>query len=260
MKTKETQGKLWSTAPQDWADFWEPTFIPLYKKVLNQVHLNEETVLLDAGCGSGLFLAMASASGAKVYGIDAAPGLIELTKQRVPEATLMIEDLEDIPFSANSFDVVTGFNSFQYAGDKLAALQQAKFVARAGGKIVVGIWDEPANCDSSTIFATLGKLLPPPPPDAPGPFALSAIGRIESISKELNLAILHKEKVFCPLLFTTKEALLKAFMSTGPAVKASETLGVEKVKEIILKSSEPFRISDEVYFMSNYFNFFVLQK
>jgi SAM-dependent methyltransferase len=260
MKTKETQGKLWSTAPQDWANHWEPTFIPLYKAVLKQINVNEETVLLDAGCGSGLFLSMVSATGAKIYGIDAAPGLIHITQQRVPEATLMIEDLEEIPFGKNSFDVVTGFNSFQYAGDKLAALNQAKSVVREGGKIVVGIWDEAANCDSSIIFSTLGKLLTPPPPDAPGPFALSAEGRVESMAKELKLSVVHKEKIHCPLLFTNLEDLFKAFMSTGPAVKASETLGVEKVKEIIKSSSEPFRIAEEVYFMSNYFNFFVLQK
>src|SRR5215211_5161865 len=125
MKTKETQGKLWSTAPDDWANFWEPTFIPLYKAVLKKIELNREMVLLDAGCGSGLFLKMASASGARIYGIDATPGLLKLTKQRVPGATLMLEDLEEIPFSENSFDLVTGFNSFQYSGDKLSALYQA---------------------------------------------------------------------------------------------------------------------------------------
>jgi SAM-dependent methyltransferase len=260
MKTKETQGKLWSTAPRDWADHWEPTFIPLYKSVFKQVNFSEETVLLDAGCGSGLFLSMASATGAKLYGIDAAPGLLQLTSQRVPEATLMLEDLEEIPFGENSFDVVTGFNSFQYSGDKLEALRQAKSVVRPGGKIVVAIWDEAVNCDSSIIFSTLGKLLPAPPPDAPGPFALSAEGKIEEMSQQLGLKLIYKEKVECPLLFTNLQDLYKAFMSTGPAVKASETLGVDKVKEIVKASSEPFRVADEIYFMSNYFKYFVLQK
>ena len=76
---------------------------------------------------------MVSPTGAKIYGIDAAPGLLKLTKERVPEATLMLEDLEEIPFSENSFDLVTGFNSFQYAGDKLSALYQARMVVKTGG-------------------------------------------------------------------------------------------------------------------------------
>jgi SAM-dependent methyltransferase len=260
MKTKETQGKLWSTAPNDWAGFWEPTFLPLYRAALKQLDLNEETVLLDAGCGSGLFLTMVSAKGSRTYGIDAAPGLLSITKQRVPEATLMLEDIEEIPFSENSFDVVTGFNSFQYAGDKLSALYQARSVVRPGGKIVLGLWDEAKNCDSSSIFSSLASLLPPPPPDAPGPFALSADGTIERMSQQLKLSLVHHERVACPLLFTSLEDLYKAFMSTGPAVKAAETLGVEKVKEVIKKSSEPFRLTDEIYFMNNYFNLFILQK
>ena len=49
-------------------------------------------------------------------------------------------------------------------------------------------------------------------------------------------------------------------MSTGPAVKAAEILGEENVKEVIEQAVEPFRITDEIYFMNNYFNYFILQK
>lgn len=260
MKTKVTQGKLWSTAPQDWAKYLEPTFIPLYRAVLKQLNLNKETTLLDAGCGSGLFLTMVAQAGVKIYGIDAAPGLMKLTKERVSSGTFLLEDLEEIPFGENSFDIVTGFNSFQYAGDKAAALAQAKRVVRPGGKIVLGLWDEPRFCDSSLVFSSLAALLPPPPPDAPGPWALSSEGTMAKMSQDLGLRIIYKEKVACPWMYTSLEDMYKAFMCTGPAVKAAETLGVEKVKEVIAKSSEPFRLTDEVYFMNNYFNFFILQK
>jgi 2-polyprenyl-3-methyl-5-hydroxy-6-metoxy-1,4-benzoquinol methylase len=50
-------------------------------------------MLLDAGCGSGLFLNMASAAGAWITGIDAAPGLLDISKKRLPDTTLLIEDL-----------------------------------------------------------------------------------------------------------------------------------------------------------------------
>src|SRR5664279_5863866 len=90
MKTKEIQGKLWSAAPKDWANFLEPTFIPLYQAALRQLHLEEDMVLLDAGCGSGLFLTMASTTSVKIYGIDAATGLLNLTKKRLPEGTFLI--------------------------------------------------------------------------------------------------------------------------------------------------------------------------
>ena len=106
MQTKEVQGKLWSSAPSDWAKYLEPTWIPMYRSVLRQLYLNEEKMLLDAGCGAGLFLSMVIPTGATVHGIDAAPGLLEISKRRLPGVTLMIEDLEAIPFSDETFDYV----------------------------------------------------------------------------------------------------------------------------------------------------------
>jgi hypothetical protein len=36
MQTKEVQGKLWSSAPADWVNYLEPTFIPMYEAVLEK--------------------------------------------------------------------------------------------------------------------------------------------------------------------------------------------------------------------------------
>ena len=64
MSTKTIQGKLWSIAPQYWSKYFEPTFLPMYKDVLKQLDLNENDMLLDAGCGAGLFSYMAIETGA----------------------------------------------------------------------------------------------------------------------------------------------------------------------------------------------------
>src|SRR6186997_2005226 len=117
MSTKSIQGKLWGIAPQYWSKHFEPYFLPMYKKVLEQLKLSADTLLLDAGCGSGLFSSMAIESGAQVIGIDAAPALLEVARTRNPQNNFMEEDLEAMPFADNSFDIVTGFNSFQYAGN-----------------------------------------------------------------------------------------------------------------------------------------------
>ena len=47
--------------------------------------------------------------------MDAAPGLLEVARKRNPQNNFIEEDLEAMPFNDESFDVVTGFNSFQYA-------------------------------------------------------------------------------------------------------------------------------------------------
>ena len=51
MSTKTIQGQLWSIAPQYWSKYFEPYFLPVYRKVFEQLNLSPDTLLLDAGCG-----------------------------------------------------------------------------------------------------------------------------------------------------------------------------------------------------------------
>ena len=160
MQTKETQGSLWSTGTTDWAKLLEPMFIPLYKEVLKNITLDEEKMLLDAGCGSGLFLSMASVTSVFIHGVDAAPGMLAISKERVPEATLLIEDLESLPYIDGTFDVVTGFNSFQYAGNFQNALTEAARVVKTHGKVVIGVWGKEEDCEAGRVLEAVAALLP----------------------------------------------------------------------------------------------------
>lgn len=260
MQTKEVQGKLWSSAPLDWAKYLEPTWIPMYRAVLRQLNLDEGKMLLDAGCGAGLFLSMVVPTGATVYGIDAAPGLLEISKKRLPGVTLMIEDLEAVPFSDETFDYVTGFNSFQYAGSFQNALAEARRVTKKSGKVVIGIWGKEENCDAGAVLKAVGALLPPPPPGTPGPFALSEDGKVEAICESVGLRVLAKQSVSCPWHFANVEELYKGFMCTGPCVKAAEVVGEEKVTAAIRQSAEPFTLADGIYHMRNQFTFFITER
>jgi len=260
MQTREVQGKLWSSAPEDWAKFLEPTFIPMYQGVLQQLKLDEEKMLLDAGCGSGLFLSMASSTGAVIHGIDAAPGLLAMSRKRLPNVTLLIEDLEEIPFADETFDVVTGFNSFQYAGNFVNALTEAKRVTKENGKLIIGIWGKEDECDAGAVLKAVASLLPPPPPGTPGPFALSEDGRLEAICQSVNLKVMKKQTVFCPWQFTSNDDLQKGFLCTGPCVKAVQAVGEDEVRKAITLSTQPYSLADGIYFMKNHFTFFITEK
>ncbi|HYE54331.1 MAG TPA: class I SAM-dependent methyltransferase [Chitinophagaceae bacterium] len=260
MQTKDVQGRLWSAAPADWVRYIEPTFIPMYQAVLGKLQLNEETMLLDAGCGSGLFMNMARRTGATVTGIDAAPGLLDVARKRLPETTLLIEDLEALPFGEETFDVVTGFNSFQYAGSFENALSEAARVAKRSGKLVIGIWGKEADCESSPLLKAVVSLLPPPPPGTPGPFALSEEGKVEAICNNVGLKVIYKQEVLCPWQFIGLDELHDAFLCTAPCVKAVHAVGEAKVKQALSEAARPFDLADHIYYMRNYFTFFILER
>ena len=260
MQTKEIQGKLWSTSPLDWVSYLEPSFIPLYQAVLEQLKLDEEKMLLDAGCGSGLFMSMASATGVELHGIDAAPGLLAFSKERLPGVPLLLEDLEALPFIDGTFDVVTGFNSFQYAGNFQNALAEAARVVKRHGKVVIGIWGKEEKCEATSVHNAVVSLLPTPSPVIPKLFDLREEGRMESICKSVGLKLIYQQDVFCPWQFNSDDALQNAFLSTAPCARAVQVVGEEKVRDTILTTSQPYSVADGVYFMRNDFTFYITTK
>jgi len=260
MSTKQVQGALWSIAPKHWAKYFEPFFIPMYKNVLEQLQLTEETLLLDAGCGSGLFSYMAIQKCAEVIGVDAASGLLELCRQRNPGNNFLEEDLEKLPFNNGSFDVVVGFNSFQYAGDFEVALREAKRVLRPGGRLVIGIWDKPEHSEATNILKAIGSLMPPPPPGTPGPFALSQDGVMERVIEKIDMKLVYQTKIGCPILYYSLSDGIKSFMSTGPAAAACNHNEVIAVKEVIAKALQPFRLAGDMYHLQNQFRVFIAEK
>lgn len=260
MGTKQIQGKLWSIAPDYWSNYFEPFFLPMYKHALQQIQLNDEHLVLDAGCGSGMFSHMAISAGAQLIGIDAAPGLLELARQRNPSNQFLEEDLEALPFQKDNFDVVAGFNSFQYAGSFDHALSEAKRVLKTGGKLVLGFWDKPENSEATKILKEIGALLPPPPPGTPGPFALSEDGKIESYFAQHGLRLLSRKTISCPFLYGSLADAVKSFMGTGPAAAAINNTNKKVVEETIAKAFRPFNVVDDIYFLQNHFLLFVAEK
>ncbi len=260
MSTKSVQGKLWSTAPPYWAQLFEPWFSPMYQVVLKQLELSDKDRLLDAGCGSGLFTHLATRTSAEIVGVDAAQGLLEWARRRNPQISFLQADLETLPFKDNIFDVVTGFNSFQYAGSFESALQEAERVLKPGGRLVIGIWDKPHLSDATNVLKAIGSLLPPPTFGTQSLFALSEDGRIEEMFTNNRLKTIFKTRISCPFLYSSLTDGIKSFMGTGPAAAAMSYSSREMVEETIGLALAPFHLVDDLYFLQNSFLVFIAQK
>jgi SAM-dependent methyltransferase len=126
---------------------WEP--------VADAAGVGDGTSLLDLGCGDGAFCAFATAHGAVVHGIDLEPDAVARAVKAVPGADFRLGLMEDLPWADASFDVVTAFDSLQYALDAELALIEAARVLRADGRIAICKWGPP---DGNEFFAFLTSI------------------------------------------------------------------------------------------------------
>ena len=239
--TSTEHGRLWGARARDWADFQEGTVRPVFEAVLERTGVGPGTRVLDAGCGSGMAAQIAAALGAEVSGIDAAEAMLSIARSRLPAGDFRQGDLEQLPFGDGSFDVVTGFNSFQYAADPAAALREAGRVTRRGGAIGIAAFGDPAGMEAAALLAVLGPLLPPRPPNAPGPFALSDEAALRRFATDAGLHPVEVFDVDSPWVYANEAAALRGLTSTGNAVRAMERVGEEVVTEAFARAIQAFR-------------------
>ncbi len=240
MGSQEIQNKLWGRQTEDWADIQEKTGISGYEYALNQLELNDQINLLDIGCGSGIFSDFAQLKGISTTGIDACEKLIKHAKLRNPNVHFLEGDMEALPFNNSSFDVVCGFNSFQYAGDIKNALTEAKRVLKDKGKIVIMIWGNREDCEVASYIKALGSLLPPPLPGAAGPFALTENKLLERLLKEAGFHIIDNYDVDSVWEYPDNKTALKGLGSAGPITKIIEYSSSEEVEKTILNAIKPY--------------------
>ncbi len=245
--TAAVNGRLWGSRARDWADIQEGGAMPAYVAALERVGVGVGTAYLDAGCGAGMAARVAAERGAQVSGIDAAPPLVAIARERVPVGDFREGELQELPFADRRFDVVTGFNSFQYAADPVAALREARRVTKPGGRVVVMTWGEPEGMEMASIVAALRPLLPPPPPGAGGPFALSEEAKLRAFVRDAGLADAEVFDVACPYTYGDLETGVRGLNSAGVAVRAMEHSGEAAVSEAHASALAPFRQPDGSY-------------
>jgi len=254
------QAALWGPGARDWADYNEPMCTPFYENVLDAAGVTAGTRLLDVGCGGGYALLLAARRGAIVTGLDSTPELLEIARERVPDAVLAEGDLEEpLPFDAASFDVVTAFNSVQYAADAVSAMKNLAHVARPGGRVAVLVWGPPAECDSGVMFQEFAKILPPAPPAAPGAVAWSEDGSLVALADAAGLATASVHDVANPLIYPDLATAVRTQLSSGPARKAIQLAGLPATRGALTRAFAGSRKPDGTYRQENVFRYLIAE-
>jgi hypothetical protein len=120
------------------------------------------------------------------------------------------------------------------------ALREARRVAKPGAGVVTATWGKPELCEAAAYLAAPRPWLPPPPPGAPGPFALSLDGTLEALVEPAGLTPQSVEEVDSPFEYHDFDTMLRGLLSAGPAVKAIQTSGEAQVREATATAMPPF--------------------
>jgi 2-polyprenyl-6-hydroxyphenyl methylase / 3-demethylubiquinone-9 3-methyltransferase len=130
--------------------FWDPhgEFRPLH--LLNPVRLGfvaEHASLagaraLDVGCGGGLLSEALARQGARVTGIDLAPGMVEVARLHAAEEGVDVDyrvaAAEELAATlAGSFDVITCMEMLEHVPQPARMLATLATLARPGGAVFV---------------------------------------------------------------------------------------------------------------------------
>jgi SAM-dependent methyltransferase len=249
-------GPLWGARPADWA-ISEDLQTPTYEAALRRVELEPGELVLDVGCGVGAFLHLVAERGAEPHGIDASDALIEFARTRLPSADLRVGEMEDLPWDDETFDLVTGFNSFFFADDMVAALREARRVAKPGAPVVIQVWGRHERCDLETMKVVARPFLPPRPPDAPPDPDLSQPGLLRALAVEAGLTPEEEFDTTWTFEYPDEETLGRALVAVAGLAVLAGPEREEELRDAIVAGLAPYRGADGSYRLTNEFHFLV---
>ena len=256
MGSAERWGPLWGARPADWARSEEQQ-VPTYEEALRRVSLQPGQRVLDVGCGVGVFLRLVADRGAEPFGIDASEALVAAARERVPEADVRVGDMEALPYEDDSFDLVTGFNSFFFATDFVAALREAHRVARPDGAVVIQVWGAHEHNDLEAMKEIARPFFPPRPADAPPEPDYAAPGILEDLATSAGLTPEYAFDTTWAFEYADDEELGRAMVAPAGIAGIAGADREDELRRAIVDGLAPYRTPEGAYRLANEYHYLV---
>ena len=188
------EGEYWA----DNAEYFDRSVAAYHERLLAAAAIGERDHVLDVGCGTGQTTrdAARAASAGSALGVDLSSRMLDYARRRAAEegvtnVTFAQADAQIHPFEPGAYDVAISRTAAMFFGDHAAAFSNIGRALRPGGRLVLVTWQPLAGNEwireiSGALAA--GRDLPAPPPDAPGPFALSDPDRVRALLTSAGFA------------------------------------------------------------------------
>jgi SAM-dependent methyltransferase len=182
--------------------------------LLDAVGANSGLDALDLCCGQGNVSEALIARGCKVTGADFSPAMLEMARRRVPGATLVEADAQDLPFADSTFDIVVSNLGICHVPDQPLALRQARRVLKPGGQFGMTVWcGPPVGTAYGMLYNAIKTLGAPEIAAPPGPdFHLFADrAAAERLLSEAGFSIVKHTIVDCAWQYDRPDGFVQMF-------------------------------------------------
>jgi len=165
----------------------EAMLAPVDDPLIDALALDAPLRIADIGCGGGgttLAIARQAQAGSAVHGFDISQALIEAARARAgrdPAVAFSLADVGTAPVPQPPYDrLVSRFGIMFYADPPAAFAKLARWLG-AGGRFAFAVWGPPAdNPWMTSVREVAAEIIdvPPPDPEAPGPFRYAGAGKL----------------------------------------------------------------------------------
>jgi SAM-dependent methyltransferase len=254
--------QAWSSVAPDWGELISNVDRQLQRSaewMIEAAQLQPGDRVLELAGGPGtvsLIAAQSVGDQGKVVCTDFAEPMVEAARQRAAaEGAANVEhrmmDAEAIDLPDGAVDVVLCRMGFMLMADPATAIRESARVLAPGGRLALAVWSDAdsnpwAAVPMRAIMRHLGA--PPPPPDAPGLWALADEDHLRGLLSQAGLSSVRTELLDDQVEHDSPETWLELTGRLAGPVKALlanlDDAGREAISGAVAAAAQPFQGDD----------------
>ena len=175
---------------------------PVARAMVDAARPQADERVLDLACGTGNAALLAAECGARVVGVDGAPRLLEVARERARSLEVQAEfrqgDLLELPVADDSAEVILSVFGLIFAPDPGRALREVSRAAAPGARVFLSAWIPagPINDMLSAVGRVVARVTEAPPPQR---FGWSDAGAVGAVAREAGLTLQRTRQAKLPI-------------------------------------------------------------
>ena len=123
--------------------------IDLPAVVIDSLGLAGQEIVVDVGCGNGLYLAELARRGhrGQLAGVDLSAGMLRAARTRAPAAKFFAGDAARLPLRDGAADLTLAMHMLYHVAEPALAVAELRRATRPSGRVVVGLNGDDHLCE-----------------------------------------------------------------------------------------------------------------